>query len=192
MIDLTGKIAVVTGSSRGIGAAIAFELAKLGAKIVINHRNSSEGASAVLDKIIAAGGEGKIIQADVSQAEDAQRLIKETIDAYGQVDILVNNAGIYDEHPLVEVSYKDWQVSWQRTIATNLIGPANLSYCVARHMIEQGGGRIVNVSSRGAFRGEPKGPAYGASKAGLNSMSQSLAQALAPHNIFVCVGAKKS
>ncbi|HMY75240.1 MAG TPA: SDR family oxidoreductase, partial [Blastocatellia bacterium] len=84
-------------------------------------------------------------------------------------------------------SYEDWQGSWRRTLDTNLIGAANISFCAAQQMMKQGGGRIVNVSSRGAFRGEPDAPAYGASKAALNAMSQSLAQALAPHNIFVCV-----
>jgi 3-oxoacyl-[acyl-carrier protein] reductase len=98
---------------------------------------------------------------------------------------VVNNAGIGIYHPLESTSYADWQAAWQQTMATNLIGPANLCFCAARHMMQQGGGRIVNISSRGAFRGEPIKPAYGASKAGLNSLSQSLAVALAPHNIFV-------
>jgi 3-oxoacyl-[acyl-carrier protein] reductase len=105
----------------------------------------------------------------------------------GQIDILVNNAGVYDAHPLAEVSYEEWQASWHRVLDVNLIGAANASYCAARHMIQQGGGRIVNVSSRGAFRGEPDSPAYGASKAAMNAMSQSLARYLAPYNIFVGV-----
>jgi NAD(P)-dependent dehydrogenase (short-subunit alcohol dehydrogenase family) len=105
----------------------------------------------------------------------------------GRIDVLVNNAGVYVDHPIAEVPYEEWQAAWERILATNLTGPANLSFCVAQKMIETGGGRIVNVSSRGAFRGEPNGPAYGASKAGMNAMSQSLAKALAPHNIFVCV-----
>jgi 3-oxoacyl-[acyl-carrier protein] reductase len=88
-------------------------------------------------------------------------------------------------HPIAEVSFEEWQRAWTRTIETNLIGAAHMSYCVAQHMIRQGSGRIVNVSSRGAFRGEPEGPAYGASKAGMNAMGQSLAQALAPHGVFV-------
>jgi len=103
----------------------------------------------------------------------------------GRLDILVNNAAIYEEHPIAEISYDEWQAAWQRVVGTNLIGIANTIYCAAQHMIKQGGGRIVNISSRGAFRGEPTAPAYGASKAALNSMGQSLAKALAPHNIFI-------
>src|SRR6185503_8446343 len=83
--------------------------------------------------------------------------------------------------------YEDWQSAWRRTLDANLIGAANVTFCAARRMIEQGSGRIVSISSRGAFRGEPTAPAYGASKAALNAMSQSLAQALAPHNVFVYV-----
>jgi len=98
---------------------------------------------------------------------------------------LVNNAGVYSEHPIEKIDFNDWQTAWNKSINTNLIGPANLSFLIAKEMIKQGGGKIINVSSRGAFRGEPTAPAYGASKAGLNAMGQSLAIALAPHNIFV-------
>jgi len=88
-------------------------------------------------------------------------------------------------HPITEVSYEDWQAAWQQTLAVNLIGPANVTWCAVQHMIPRGGGRIVNVSSRGAFRGEPGQPAYGASKGALNAFGQSLAQALGPHGISV-------
>ena len=105
----------------------------------------------------------------------------------GQIDVLVNNAGIFEKHRLADVSFEEWSEAWDRTLAINLLGPANITYWVAHHMIGRGSGRIVNISSRGAFRGEPEAPAYGASKAALNAMSQSLAQALAPHGIFVSV-----
>lgn len=114
-------------------------------------------------------------------------IVEEVIAAMGRIDVLVNNAAIYEDHPLAEVSYEEWQASWRATLETNLLAAANLCYCAAQHMIAQGGGRIVNVSSRGAFRGEPTGPAYGASKAALNSMSQSLAKYLAPYGISVGV-----
>jgi NAD(P)-dependent dehydrogenase (short-subunit alcohol dehydrogenase family) len=127
------------------------------------------------------------LQADVSDPAAAEPLIADAVAGLGRLDILVNNAGIWEEHPILSVGPEAWEAAWQRTLATNLLGPARLTYWAARQMATQGGGRIVNVSSRGAFRGEPESPAYGASKAGLNAMSQSLARALAPQNIFVFV-----
>jgi 3-oxoacyl-[acyl-carrier protein] reductase len=106
-------------------------------------------------------------------------------DALGGLDVLVNNAGVFTPHPITDVSYEQWQAAWQDTLGVNLIGAANATWCAVRHMIGNGGGRIVNVSSRGAFRGEPGQPAYGASKAGLNAFGQSLALALAPQGIAV-------
>jgi NAD(P)-dependent dehydrogenase (short-subunit alcohol dehydrogenase family) len=105
----------------------------------------------------------------------------------GSIHVLINNAGIYDTYTILDLTYEEWQETWERTIRTNLVGPANISFCVARHMKEHGGGKIVNISSRGAFRGEPHAPDYGASKAGLNALSQSMAKALAPHKVFVYV-----
>jgi NAD(P)-dependent dehydrogenase (short-subunit alcohol dehydrogenase family) len=117
------------------------------------------------------------------------RAVRDAVDAVvretGRLDVLVNNAGVDVEHRVATVSYDEWQHAWARTLAVNLVGAANASYCAARHMIDQGGGRIVNVSSRGAFRGEPDFPAYAASKAGLNALGQSLAVALGPFGILV-------
>jgi len=101
--------------------------------------------------------------------------------------VLVNNAGIFQEHPIFETDYAEWKDAWHRTLNVNLLGPANVIFHMVEHMRENHGGKIINISSRGAFRGEPRAPAYGASKAGLNAMSQSLAKALAPENIFVYV-----
>jgi NAD(P)-dependent dehydrogenase (short-subunit alcohol dehydrogenase family) len=141
------------------------------------------------DETLAAlpGGPHLAIQADVADPESVRRLIEQAVGTLGRLDVVVNNAGVWVDHLLEEVDFDGWQDAWRRVLDTNLVGPANVSYLAARHMIEHGGGRIVNVSSRGAFRGEPEGPAYGASKAGLNAMSQSLAKRLAPHNIFVGV-----
>jgi 3-oxoacyl-[acyl-carrier protein] reductase len=100
---------------------------------------------------------------------------------------VINNAGIYPHHPPLATDYADWTATWQRTLATNLSGPAHLSYCAARAMAERRHGRIVSVSSRGAFRGEPNAPAYAASKAGLNALSQSLAKALASKGVYAFV-----
>jgi 3-oxoacyl-[acyl-carrier protein] reductase len=101
----------------------------------------------------------------------------------GGLDVVVNNAAVFPRHPILETSYDEWQAAWRRTIEVNLLGPANVAWCAVRHM--RAGGRIVNVSSRGAFRGEPEQPGYGASKAGLNALTQSLALALGPHGIAV-------
>jgi NAD(P)-dependent dehydrogenase (short-subunit alcohol dehydrogenase family) len=132
-----------------------------------------------------AGGPHLLLQADVADPAAAGPLVSAAVSGLGRLDILVNNAGVWEEHPILEVGPEEWRRAWERTLATNLFGPAHLTYWAARQMAKQGGGRIVNVSSRGAFRGEPESPAYGASKAGLNAMSQSLAKALAPHNVFV-------
>ncbi len=184
-MDFTGKTALVTGGSRGIGKAVAEALAQRGARVAINYLSNREAAVSTLAAM--AGGPHVAIQADVSKPESVERLFEEAVAALGSIDVVVNNAGIYRYHRIDEVDFDEWQESWKEVLDTNLVGPANVCYHAARHMMEKGGGRIVNVSSRGAFRGEPEGPAYGASKAGLNAMSQSLAQRLAPHNIFVGV-----
>jgi len=184
-MNFSGKTVLVTGGSRGIGRAVAIGFAARGARVAVNYLSNSDAA----DETIAAmdGGPHLAVQGDVSDPSAVQRLFDDVIGAFGGIDIVVNNAGIYRYHRLEDVDYDQWQSAWREVLDTNLVGPANVCYCAARHMIERGGGRIVNVSSRGAFRGEPEGPAYGASKAGLNAMSQSLAQRLAPHNIFVGV-----
>lgn len=184
-MDFAGKVALVTGASRGIGRSIASQFAEVGARVAIHYhrdRSAAEGTIASL-----TGSSHQLFQADLGDGSAARVLVESVISQMGQIDILVNNAGIFEKHRLADVNYQEWLEAWDRTLAVNLLGPANITYWVARHMIGRGGGRIVNVSSRGAFRGEPEAPAYGASKAGLNAMSQSLAQALAPYGIFVCV-----
>ncbi len=184
-MSFSNKVALITGASRGIGRAIAQEFAAQGARVAVHYHRNREAAEETLASL--AGGPHAVFQADIADPAAAQALVDSVIAGMGKIDVLVNNAGIFEEHPPPAVSYSEWQHAWQRTLAVNLLGPANVSYCVARHMMAYGGGRMVNVSSRGAFRGEPDAPAYGASKAGLNAMSQSLAKKLAPHNIFVCV-----
>lgn len=180
------QVILVTGASRGIGRAIAEAFAAGGGRVAVHYRAGREAAEETLAAL--PGGPHALFQADVARPEEAERLVEDVVATMGQLDVLVNNAGIFEDHPLPEVSYEEWQAAWQRIINVNLFGPANLMYCAARHMITIGrGGRIVNISSRGAFRGEPEAPAYGASKAGLNALSQSLAKKLAPHGIFVAV-----
>ena len=184
-MDFSGKCVLVTGGSRGIGRTVASAFAARGARVAINYHSNVAAAEEAIASL--EGGSHLMVQGDVCDPESARAMVETVVESFGALDIVVNNAGIYLYHRLEEVDYDEWQQTWQKVLTTNLVGPANISFCAARHMIEHGGGRIVNVSSRGAFRGEPEGPAYGASKAGLNSMSQSLAQRLAPHGVFVGV-----
>lgn len=181
--DFSGKTALVTGASRGIGRTIAQMLAGAGARVVVHYGANQTAAEATLASL---AGDGHItLQADLGRTDETIALADAAIARLGRIDILVNNAGIFLDHPIASADWTDWEAAWRRVIDVNLIGAAHLTFAVARHMIEHGGGRVVNVSSRGAFRGEPDAPAYGASKAGMNAMGQSLAKALAPHNVFV-------
>ena len=174
---------LVTGASRGIGRAIAVAFATLGDRVAIHHRGSAGLAADVLAQLPGSGH--TVVQADLADPDAVRTAVDNACAALGGLDVLVNNAGIFTPHPITVVSYAEWQAAWQATLGVNLIGAANVTWCAVQHMIAGGGGRIVNVSSRGAFRGEPGQPAYGASKAGLNAFGQSLARALAPHGIAV-------
>lgn len=184
-MSLEKKTALVTGASRGIGRAIAVQLAAEGAIVAIHYHRQRDEAEKTLENM--TGGGHRIFQADISRKSDCRKLADAVWEKMDHVDILVNNAGQFLEHRILEAGPEAWDASWEQTLALNLLGPAHLSYWTARKMVKKGGGKIINISSRGAFRGEPDAPAYGASKAGLNAMSQSLAKALAPHNIFVYV-----
>jgi 3-oxoacyl-[acyl-carrier protein] reductase len=184
-LELAGKVALVTGASRGIGREISRGLAGRGARVAVHYRADHDAAQETLRSL--DGGPHVAFGADLADAGAARGLVEGVAREMGGIDVLVNNAGIFEAHPIPEVDYEGWQDAWSRTLATNLVGPANLSFLAARIMMERGGGRVVNISSRGAFRGEPETPAYGASKAGLNAMSQSMAQALAPHGVFFYV-----
>lgn len=184
-MNFDGKVVLITGAARGIGRVVAQQFAENGAQVALHFHSNREAAETTFDSL--AGTSHSLHQADITNAAQVRQLVEAVIRQHSRLDILVNNAAIFEAHPIAKVSYDDWQAAWQRTLNTNLIGAANISFCAAQQMISQGGGRIVNISSRGAFRGEPDAPAYGASKAALNAMSQSLAQALAPHNIFVYV-----
>jgi NAD(P)-dependent dehydrogenase (short-subunit alcohol dehydrogenase family) len=183
-MNFKDQTVLVTGASRGIGRAIAVQFAEQGASLAVHYNRNRGAAEECLSQL--KGGPHMIVQADVSVAEEIKSMVEAVIKKMDRIHVLVNNAGIFREHPVPSLNYEEWQDAWRRTIDTNLIGSANAAFLVARHMIEKGGGKIVNVTSRGAFRGEPDAPAYGASKAGQNALSQSLAKALAPHNIYIC------
>jgi len=174
---------LVTGGSRGIGRAIAVAFANLGDRVAVHHRDSAALAAELVATLPGTGH--TVVQADLADPEAVRRAVDTACETLGGIDVLVNNAGIFTPHPITQVSYEQWQAAWQATLGVNLIGAANVTWCAVQHMLGREGGRIINVSSRGAFRGEPGQPAYGASKAGLNAFGQSLARALAPHGIAV-------
>ncbi len=177
------QVVLVTGASGGIGRAAAEMFAACGARVGVHYGSRADAAEATLE---ALEGEGHAaFLADLRDAEAVQSLVGEVVEGMGGLDVLVNNAGIFEYHEIASCSFDAWRSAWRKTLDINLLGPADLCFFAARHMAAQGGGRIVNVSSRGAFRGEPRAPAYGASKAGLNAMGQSLAQALAGHGVYV-------
>jgi 3-oxoacyl-[acyl-carrier protein] reductase len=182
-MQLEGKKALITGGSRGIGRAIAQAFAREGASVAINFAHNSEAARGTLETLEGSGHWA--VKANLADPEAVGQLAQQIQQEWGALDILVNNAGVFLPHPVQESSYADWQEAWTKTLGVNLLGPANLIHQLVPGMIQQGGGRIINISSRGAFRGEPTHPAYGASKAGLNAMGQSLAQALGPQGIFI-------
>lgn len=184
-MDFSGKRVVITGGTRGIGRASALAFTARGATVALVYRSDEEAANATLASLPA--GDHLLIRKDIADPTQAREAVESAAELMGGLDVVVNSAGIGGHHRPDEVDYGSWQSAWQRILAVNLIGAANVCYCAAQSMIANGGGRIVNVSSRGAFRGEPDQPAYGASKAGLNALSQSLAQRLAPHRIFVGV-----
>jgi NAD(P)-dependent dehydrogenase (short-subunit alcohol dehydrogenase family) len=179
----SGRAVLVTGAARGIGRAIAEAFAEQGERVAVHHGHSAALADEVLAGLPGSGH--AVVQADLADPEAVHAMVGQAIEALGGLDVLVNNAGVFIPHPITGTSYEQWQEAWQATLAVNLTGAANVTWCAVQHMVTHGGGRIINVSSRGAFRGEPGQPAYGASKAGLNAFTQSLARALAPHGIAV-------
>ena len=178
------RAVLVTGGSRGIGAAIALSFAERGDRVAVHFRDAADAADAVRDSLPGTGH--VTVPADLADAAAVRAMVDDAAGRLGGLDVLVNNAGIYVGHPVTDTSYEEWQAAWQATLGLNLIGAANATWCAVQHMIAGGrGGKIVNVGSRGAYRGEPTHPAYGASKAGLHALGQSLAVALAPHGITV-------
>ena len=176
------RAVLVTGASRGIGRAVAQAFAELGDRVAVHYGASAELAAQVAGELPGSGH--TVVQADLADPEAVRRMVDQAHAGLGGLDVLVNNAGTYLPHAITEVSYEEWQDAWREVLAVNLTGAANVTWCAVQYM-KSTGGRIVNVTSRGAYRGEPRHPAYGASKAGLNSFGQSMARALAPFGIAV-------
>lgn len=184
----TSRGVLVSGASRGIGRAIAVAFAARGERVAV-HYSSARGDAEETLRLLDGGGHA-VVGADLGEPGSAERVLAQAVDALGAIDVLVNNAAIApsadNQHPVATVPLDAWQSAWRRMIDVNVLGAADLTWAVARHLIErQAAGSIVNIGSRGAFRGEPEYPAYAASKAALHAFGQSMAVALAPHGISV-------
>ncbi|HZD67681.1 MAG TPA: SDR family oxidoreductase [Actinomycetes bacterium] len=178
-----GRAVLVTGASRGIGAAVARAFAAAGDRVAVHYGSSRAAAEATLASL--PGRRHVLVGADLADPDAVRHMVDRAALALDGIDVLVNNAAVYLENDITGSSYERWQHAWRSTLGVNLVGAANVTWCAVRHMLARGRGRVVNVSSRGAFRGEPAHLAYGASKAGLNAFGQSLARALGPHGIAV-------
>ena len=178
---LEGKAAVVTGASRGLGRAIALAFAREGADVLVNYASRDRQAKEVAAAIEGLGRRAILHQADVSDAAQVRAMARAAVAGFGRVDILVNNAGI----TLVKGPMETSEADWDRVLAVNLKGVFLCSQAVAEGMIAQGGGRIINIASTAGQTGSLSGPAYCASKAGVEGLTKSLARAFARHNVLV-------
>ncbi len=181
MLDLTDRVAVVTGSSRGIGRAIAIKLAGLGAKVVVNYHSSEQAAQEVVEEVRSEGGEAVAVQADVKDPEQAKGLIAAALDAFGRLDILVNNVGITRDTLLMRMKEDDWDI----VMETNLKGTFNCTKAAQRPMIRQRYGRIINITSVSGVAGQVGQANYSASKAGVIGFTKAVARELGTRNITV-------
>ncbi|MGH7692350.1 MAG: SDR family NAD(P)-dependent oxidoreductase [Candidatus Dormibacteria bacterium] len=179
---MAGRAVLITGASRGIGRATAKAFAGAGDRVALHHRDSAQLTEELAGSLPGAGH--VVLQADLGDPDAARGLVEAAAAALGGIDVLVNNAGVSLRHDITSDDFETWRSAWERTLAVNLSGPAFVTYWAVQQMLGRGG-RIINISSRGAFRGEPGQPAYGASKAGLNAFGQSLAKALGGHGIAV-------
>jgi len=180
-MGLDERVAVVTGGSRGIGRAIALELGRQGARVVVNYHQQAAAAEEVVQHIQQAGGQAAAFQADVGRFADAQALIKATIEQFGDLHILVNNAGITRDGLIMTMTEADWDL----VIQTNLKSTFNCSKAAVRHMMRKRYGRIINVTSVAGQMGNPGQTNYSASKAGQIGFTKALAREVAPRNITV-------
>ena len=180
-MKLMGKVALVTGASRGLGKAIALQLAKEGAQVVVNYAKSAEKAREVVDAIQSAGGNALTMQTDVSNFEEVEKMVDAIYEKFGRIDILVNNAGVNRDELLISMEKEDWNT----VISTNLGGLFHCTKAVAKYMMLQKHGRIINISSIAGERGGRGQSNYAASKGGVNAFTRSVAMELAPKKITV-------
>ncbi len=178
---LTGKVAIVTGASRGIGRAIAIELANVGAKVVVNYASSSNAADELVAQIVDNGGEAISVGADVSKAEQIDKLVKTVMAKWGRIDVLVNNAGITRDTLLLRMKLEDWQA----VIDTNLTGVFSVTRAVSKIMLKQKSGRIINIASVSGQMGNAGQASYSASKAGVMGFTKTVAKELSSRGITV-------
>jgi len=180
-LSLEGRVAVVSGSSRGIGRAIAQELAERGAAVIVNYNKSAESAEQVVDAIISHGGQAKSFRADVAEMDQANELIKFAVDSFGSIDILVNNAGITRDNLIMLMTEQEWD----HVIDTNLKSTFNCSKAAVRWMMRKRYGRIINITSVAGLIGNPGQTNYSASTAGQIGFTKALAREVASRNITV-------
>lgn len=177
--SLSNKTVFISGAAGGIGEALCNSFASANARIILHCNSNREKAESIMSNL--PENKHMTVQGDLSEAENIERIFNE-IDS---VDVVINNAALIEEHEIESLSFESWKKIWNRTLDVNLLGPAHIIYFAYQKMKNNNGGKIINISSRGAFRGEPSAPAYGASKAGLNALGQSMAKALAKDKIFV-------
>ncbi len=180
---LGGRVALVTGASRGIGAAVAVALARAGADVAVNYRRREDAAADVVRQIEGLGCRALAVRADVAVREQVRAMVSQTVRTLGEIDVLVNNAGLLQQKPFADISDEDWE----RVLAVNLKGVFLCSQEVLPAMLERGAGRIVNVASSGAQLGGPLAPHYAAAKAGVIALTRSLARLAAPDVSVNCV-----
>jgi NAD(P)-dependent dehydrogenase (short-subunit alcohol dehydrogenase family) len=178
---VTARRVLVTGGARGIGRAVCEAFAAQGDRVAVHasRRRPDDVAGAL------PGGPHAAVAGEVSDPVAVERFVADAAEQLGGLDVVVNNAGVYDELDPLTATYEQWQEHWRRTVEVDLYGPAWVVFCALPHLRAAEHGRVVNVGSRGASRGEPGAVAYAAAKAGLTAMGQSLAQALAPHGVAV-------
>jgi 3-oxoacyl-[acyl-carrier protein] reductase len=178
---VSSRAILVTGGSRGIGRAICEAFAAQGDRVAVHA--SGDGGGAVAAELPGSGH--CAVAGEISDPDAVAVFVAEAAQRLGGLDVVVNNAGVFDELDPLTASYEQWQAHWRRTVDVDLLGPAWVVFCALPHLRAAPHGRVVNVGSRGASRGEPGAVAYAAAKAGLTAMGQSLAQALAPHGVAV-------